>query len=503
MMKPLNAQCQNLLKTRLTDPKVEVVKLPGHTVLYDVNSMAAVEMDEDRAERFAAGCLACECGCQTATELVGDRDAADDLLDGGSRLKPQFPFHDQQEVRYVVLEVTHACNLACQYCFVRNYYPEQGGVMTMETARRAIAMIPTKSTLSVGFFGGEPLLAWQLIQEVVAYVTDLAKKRGVGKHFHVTTNAILLDDEKVRFLDRNGFSLIVSLDGPEDLHNQLRPAKDSSINSQQATLAAVRRLKGTNLARRTTLRSTYTGLGADLVKRLEYLNALVEEGCAGHVSVEPCSLNETACLKLPDGHPLSITPEHYDALAKEYHAAAEWYVTQIRAGKRPVFHHIMMPLQRVLYALHAASECGAACGYMAVDPSGNLYGCHREGASLIGHIDTGVDEELRAKWKDNRFYARPDCVACSIKHVCGGGCRLDSLERHGDIHKPDPTGCFFRRRMFTEALWVLCELGPEKMASIVKNPREARRHLPRQRPTMQAGRPIQRQAQTMARTART
>ena len=104
-----------------------------------------------------------------------------------------------------------------------------------------------------------------------------------------------------------------------------------------------------------------------------------------------------------------------------------------------------------------------------------MYGCHREGKSLVGYLDTGVDEELRAKWKDNRLYPRPDCVACPIKYACGGGCRLDSLERHGDIHKPDPTGCFFRRTMFEAALWVLCELGPETLAAIVRNPREMRR----------------------------
>ena len=476
MFKALNAKCENRFRTHPTEPKIQVVRLPGHAVLYDVNSMAAAEVDDETAGQVIAGCYACETACQADCELVPDESVKpwDDLRDGGSRRKPQFPFHDQQEVRYVVLEVTHACNLACAYCFVRNYYPEQGGMMTMETARKAIDLLPTKAALSVGFFGGEPLLAWPLIQDVVAYVTDLAGKRGVGKRFHVTTNGILLDDEKVRFLDANGFSLIVSLDGPEDLHNQMRSAKDSSVNSQQATLAAVRRLKGTNLARRTTLRSTYTGLGADLVTRLEYLNALVEEGCAGHVSVEPCSLNETACLKLPDGHPLSITQEHYDALKQEYHAVAEWYVAQVRAGKKPAFHHILMPLQRIFYTLHAASECGAGCGYMAVDPSGNLYGCHREGKSLIGHLDTGVDEELRAKWKDNRLYARHDCVACPIKYVCGGGCRLDSLERNGNISKPDPTGCFFRRTMIETALWVLCELGPQKLQSTIHNPRQNR-----------------------------
>ena len=458
MFRVLNANVQCGFRTAPAEPKVEIVKLPGHTVAYDVNSMAAVEVDDRLAEDLATG--------TSGVSFPGVVQWP---------CKPQFPFHDQRECRSLVLEATHACNLACAYCFVRNYYEEQTGMMTMDTARRAIALLPPGQPLSVGFFGGEPLLNWKLMQGVVAYVADLAQQRKVNRSFHVTTNAILLDDERIRFLDESGFSMIVSLDGPEDIHNRLRPAKAQDVNSQQATLANVRKLKDTRqLKFRTTLRSTYTGLGADLVKRLEYLNVLVEEGCVSHVSVEPCSLNETACLKLPDGHPLALTPQHYEALTKEYHEAAEWYVAQIRAGRNPRYHHFMKPLERLLYTLHAPSECGAGCGYMAVDPSGNIYGCHRESKSIIGHLDTGIDEELRAKWKDNRLYARPDCVACSMKHVCGGGCRLDSLERHGDIHKPDPVGCFFKRRMFEEALWIMCEIGTEKLQTLIRNPRAMR-----------------------------
>jgi len=88
---------------------------------------------------------------------------------------------------------------------------------------------------------------------------------------------------------------------------------------------------------------------------------------------------------------------------------------------------------------------------------------------------------------DSRLYSRPDCVACPIKYVCGGGCRLDSLERHANSHKPDPVGCFFRRRMFEEALWFLCELGPEKMATVVPNPREMRRQMFRRKLPRKAG----------------
>ena len=437
MLRPLNAKCECRFQTRPTEPRIEVVKLPGHTVLYDVNSMAAVEVKDEGA----FGLQPC-------------------------RQKPQFNFFDQREYRFLVLAATHACNLACEYCFVRNYYPEQGGMMTIETARRAVDLLSPKQSIAVGFFGGEPLLNWDLIAGVTAYVKEVAARHGVDRNLHVTTNALLLDDERIRFLNENGFSLIVSLDGPEELHNRMRPAKNPSLNSHAATVANLRKFKGLGLARRTTLRSTFTGAGIDMLQRIEYLNGLIEEGCAFHMSVEGCSLNETACLRLPDGHPLAITPAHYDALAQEYHAAAEWYVAQARAGKKPSLQQFMWALRRLLYTQHSCTECGAGCGYLSVDPAGNLYACHREGKSLIGHLDAGVDEELRAKWKDNRFYTRPACVDCSIKYVCGGGCRMNSLDRYDDIHKPDEIDCFLKRRMFEEALWIMCELGPEKLQEV-------------------------------------
>jgi len=453
MFRILNAGVTAPRQTYPAEPEVELVRTPGHIILYDVNSMAAVEVTESIADEAMKG---------------------DWGFPGLIRwpFKPQFPAFSDCRPKSLVLEATHACNLGCRYCFVRNYYGEQAKMMDLETAIRAIALLPQDQQISVGFFGGEPTLNWKLIEDVVAYVRTLAEQRKVGCHFHVTTNGIALDEKRIAFLDEHGFSIIVSLDGPEEIHNRNRPHKSEAQNSHALTLANLRLFAGTKTLRHhTTLRSTYTGEATDLVERLDYLNALVDEGLASHVSVEPCSLNESACLRLPDGHPLSITPKHYDALRVEYHNAAEWFVGRIRGGKKPRFHHFYKPIERMLWTLHSPSECGAGRGYLAVDPSGNIYGCHRESHSAIGSLDAGIDEARRAPWMDNRYYARPDCGKCALRNMCGGGCRLDSLERYGDIHKPDETGCFFKRVMFENALWIMAEVGPERLGKLFPNPR--------------------------------
>jgi sulfatase maturation enzyme AslB (radical SAM superfamily) len=137
MFRPLNVKCERRLQSSPAEPRVDVVKLPGHTVLYDVNSMAAVEVDDKRIE---------EPGWVRSLHENGLNCAE----------KPQFRFFHQTEYLFLVLEATHACNLACAYCFVRNYYEEQGGMMTMDTARRAVDLLTPKQSIAVGFFGGEP-----------------------------------------------------------------------------------------------------------------------------------------------------------------------------------------------------------------------------------------------------------------------------------------------------------------------------------------------------------
>ncbi len=466
MIKRLNPDTRVRQKRAPAEPDVHVVEALGKHFAYDSNSMAAFEVDPSTAD------------------LVREGDYGELGSDFGVAWRPHFNLLSKPKVRHLVLEATHACNLACRYCFVRNYYDDQSGHMSFETAYHAInaLLLASPTSLNVGFFGGEALLNFKLIEQVVTYVEELVSEVYVPCKFSMTTNATLMTAEIAQFLDSHAFSLIVSLDGDEETHNHMRPTCRQGFNSHAMTMAGLQHLKGLPIARRLTLRSTFTGLSAQLVERLEYLNNLIEQGIGSHASVEPCSLNESACINLPDGHPLSITTEKAQALNSEYAEAAQWLVDRVRNGRPARFHHFYKMVERLLWGIVSPTECGAGMGYAAVGPDGTIYACHREGASAIGSLDAGIDEASRSKWADNRWCQRERCPECWLRHVCGGGCRLDSLDRYGDIRCPDEAACVFKSHWIKYAMWIMSELTLDQLKAYAPCPRGRRKQSEPRRP---------------------
>lgn len=354
----------------------------------------------------------------------------------------------------VVLLPTLACNLRCRYCFEGPGAPAAAdcacaaaSVMPETVLRKALELLPTRSAGTVGFFGGEPLLAMGLVRRAV----ELARNRLSGCNFCLTTNGTCIDAEIARFLDENGFSLIVSLDGPAHLHNPARPLA-SGEGSYERVLHGLRLLAAfPRLAARTTLRGTYDGAErACLLERVRHLNELCRAYGMRNVSVEPAELAE-GCTR--GGQP--VLPS--ELLYEEYMDTAVWCARERRAGRPAYFHHFDIRLARLRRRQPAPSECGAGVGYCAVTPDGVIHACHRLG-SPVGRVQDGINQCAQQPWRDNRYYARTGCADCWMRNVCGGGCRVNSLHTSGDLHRPETLGCWLTETCLKGAAYLLsCE----------------------------------------------
>lgn len=411
--------------------------------------------------------LAIDANSLLAAEIVGDRYPAP------CDFEPQYTGNHKGFVRQIVFNVTHGCNLRCAYCMVRNYNPDhEFKHMPLRVARRALNFFSynpraeRNPAMRISFFGGEPLVAWRRMQEIVTVTEMLAAQRGCGASFHVTTNGTLLNKAKAAWLAEHRFSFIVSIDGREKEHDKYR-VDAKGKGSHASVLKGLETLKGLDGVNGITLRGTFTGEGVDLADRLEYLNGLVDDGLADGVSVEPANLTESGCAVLSDDHGLAITLENVDQFQEQYEKAAEWVVERLRAGKNATFRQMEHMVRRIATQKFSCTECGAGVGIVTVNADGDVFACHREGPTKIGDVDYGLREADRQAWLENRFYARKGCTDCKLRWVCGGGCREYSLVAGQKISEPHPVECAIKKMWIDNALWILSELEPEEVKRFI------------------------------------
>jgi len=386
------------------------------------------------------------------------------VLDIGIVPIVRFP-NDILHPRAIVFQTTHECNLRCHYCFIDGYYSDRDCWLTFDVAKRALdQFLPPKGDINIGFFGGEPLLNWKVIVDIVHYVKSLPNIR---PSFSITTNGTIYKPEIIQFLAEHKFSIITSLDGPKNLHDKYRVDRNGhgSFDKVMEWLNAIKNHEV--LVNKNTLRSTYTADVESLVEPLEFLNQLCDDGYASWVSVEPCELSESQCVYQES---LRLRDEHLPKLRRLYLEAVKWWIDRANSGKIPRFHQINKLLERVLYRQHALTECGAGVGYIGINGRGEIFACHREAGTKIGDLENGVDEFLRAPWIDNRVYARQGCRQCSIRYVCGGGCRQTSVVETGNIHMPAPIYCKIKQIWFDCVLLILMKCNPERLMQIIRRP---------------------------------
>ena len=336
----------------------------------------------------------------------------------------------------LTLVVTRRCNLRCRYCYVDRC----GDDMSEATARAAVELLdPAAETWTVNFFGGEPLLNMNAMRAAVGRVCELR----VGEtQIGVTTNGTLLTPDTARELASWGASLIVSLDGPLDLHNETRG--DSWAEAMTGLYAAA----GAGLGPRTTLRATFDRAPAGLVDRLEYLNGLCDEGLAAGVAVEPATYGADA----PDPA----------AMAAEYRQASDWYLARLADGRRARFSHYETILRRLLRREPAQTECSAGARYVAVAPDGEIWPCHTLRGAPIGRLP--VERGWCPSCAHNETLAsRPACLTCWARYLCGGGCPLNHTA----------TTCAWMRLWCSAALYIASCLSAGQAARMARG-QEAR-----------------------------
>jgi len=344
----------------------------------------------------------------------------------------------------MVLIPTFACNLRCRYCFVPD--DMEADFMALDTAIEAIERFRTVET--VGFFGGEPLKHWSLIEQVTAYLRGREKCGGKRRSLHVTTNGTMIGEAHAMFLARHRYSLIVSIDGPPDIHDAER-IQPNGKGSHELVLRGLQRLAAAG-CKQTTLRGTFTPRTLRLVERVDYLNSLLRQGLGQAVSVEPASLGDNPYVG-------RFEEDDFERLADEYHALAEWMVDEYLAGRIPRHMQLERTIRRLLDRQLSTSQCGAGNGYITIGPTGTIYACHRARHEIIiGSVAGGFTED-RAKWIDNRFTNSLQCQRCDLRFVCGGVCRLDGIQETGHMWRPSKANCAIKRMWVKEACWIILQ----------------------------------------------
>jgi uncharacterized protein len=348
-----------------------------------------------------------------------------------------------RELRALCLNITHKCNLACTYCFAEKLTEGNAGTMTPEVVRSALEYLCRESgyvhRLQVDFFGGEPLLAFDLVKMGVEYGRELEKKYDKKFLFTLTTNALLLTDEVVDFVKEQEMCLILSLDGPQEIHDCFRLSRNGK-GSHDAVLENIRKVRDRLDPSSYYIRGTFTSRTLEIKKILEYY---LDEGFK-NVSLEPVSA--------PKDTVYALTEEHKDEITLHYREAAAWLL-----DKPMVFFHFNLEMDNPLCLTRRITGCGAGVEYLAVDPLGNMYPCHQfveNGSYLVGNVfDEKRSEKITEHFRSSTLYKKEGCEKCWARFYCSGGCHFQHYIKTGDINKPSKLYCdIFRNRLET-ALW--------------------------------------------------
>lgn len=360
-------------------------------------------------------------------------------------------------VKAMCLHVAHDCNLRCGYCFAgTGEYSGERSVMSSDTGARAmdylVAHSDGRKNLEVDFFGGEPLLNFQMIRDTVAYARSLEREHGKCFRFTVTTNGVLLDDDKIDFINREMHNVVLSIDGRRETNDRMRQRVDGS-GSYDTILPKFKRLVERRGDGQYYVRGTFTSKNLDFTQDVL---SLYNEGFT-QISVEP--------VVAPESADYAITAAHLPRIFEEYERLAETMIEMKKKGKAFNFFHFMMDLDQGPCAIKRLRGCGSGNEYVAVTPDGEIYPCHQfvgQRDFIMGSLsDMSINEEKKREFAHSTVYDKPLCGECWARFYCSGGCNANNYTYGGSIRTPFDITCELEKKRVECAIMLkaaeLCE----------------------------------------------
>lgn len=354
-------------------------------------------------------------------------------------------------IKALCLHVAHDCNLKCKYCFAaQGNFNGEALLMPLETGKKAFDFLVANSgnrrNLEVDFFGGEPLMNFDVVKELVAYGRELEKTNNKHFRFTITTNGMLLDDDKIAFINENMDNVVLSLDGRKEINDLMRPTPNDK-GSFDIIVPKFKKLIESRGDKDYYIRGTFTSYNKDFSKDvMEFYNQGFKK-----ISIEPVVTDEN--------EPYAITEEDLPEILAEYEKFSKEYLDIRKDDKEFLFFHFMIDLSQGPCIIKRMVGCGAGSEYIAVTPTGEIYPCHQfvgEEEFLIGNLTDGIQNtELREEFKCANVLNKDECSKCWARYYCSGGCHANAHYNNGSLMMPYQIGCEMEKKRIECSISIL------------------------------------------------
>ena len=448
-------------------------KLNGYNIALDVNSGAVHLLDDlsydilDEMEKSPNNELTAE-----TIEQLKNKYNSDEIIDTYNELKDlcgkdQLFSEDCYEcfankminspIKAMCLNISHDCNLRCEYCFAaKGDFGKGRMLMSFETAKKAIDFLIKNSgsrhNLEVDFFGGEPLMNFETVKKVVEYARSLEKQYNKNFRFTITTNGLLLTDDKIDFINKEMSNVVLSLDGRKEVNDRLRVTPNQK-GSYDTIVPKYQKLVANRKDKDYYVRGTFTKHNLDFTNDVLHMLDLGFD----QLSIEPVVSDPKLSY--------SIKEEDLERVFEEYETLAKKIIEYKKNGKNFNFFHFMIDLDQGPCAIKRLRGCSCGNEYVAITPQGDIFPCHQFVGNddwKMGNLNDGTFSfDIKDEFAKTNIYTKPDCKNCWAKFYCSGGCNANNFEYEGDTKKPHKIACELEKKRLECAIMIKAALSDE------------------------------------------